>query len=141
MSPLFVGKECVFVVHPPSERGVVTYEQYCLATGEVGIFRSPGAPPFAPHVRRATDEEHRAWDAMQKAIADARDTFRACIDCAREPTHEDMERALLDAGWDSSCAGGLPSGRSWRAPPGHPKHGDGAYRLTRDAWALLTRPS
>lgn len=70
-----------------------------------------------------------------------------CIECARRvderralPTHEDMERALLDAGWDSSCAGGIPAGRSWRAPPGSPKN-DGAYRLTRDAWALLTRPS
>lgn len=75
-------------------------------------------------------------------------TMPICIECARRvdeqrplPTHEVMERALLDAGWDSSCAGGVLSGRSWRAPPGHPKHGDGAYRLTRDAWALLTRPS
>lgn len=85
--------------------------------------------------------------AHEALIDDPSLTMPLCIDCARglatppEPTREDMERALLDAGWDSSCAGGIPSGRSWRAPPGSPKHGDGAYRLTRDAWILLTRPS
>jgi hypothetical protein len=44
-----------------------------------------------------------------------------------------MERALLDAGWESACPGGNVAARSWRAPGG-----GGAYRLTRDAYALLT---
>lgn len=85
-----------------------------------------------------------AFDAL---VDDPSITMPLCVDCAKglstppEPTKEAMERALLDAGWDSSCAGGIPAGRSWRAPPGSPKHCDGAYRLTRDAWILLTRPS
>ena len=84
MSALFIGEEHVFVVAEPSgPRAEVTYEQYCLATGEVVTFRSLGMPPFRPSVRRATEEEHAAWHTMQQAIADAREAFRARVERTR----------------------------------------------------------